>query len=190
MSVDQVRQPGRHNIANSLAALALGDAAGLKMPAMLDALRDFAGMEHRTQWLTELNGVNWYNDSKGTNVGATLAALSGLPGKTVLIAGGQGKGADFLPLQQVIKDKARAVVLMGEDAEQIAKYIDDSVPVVFVSGMQEAVNESYALAKPVEHDNVLLSPACASFDMFENYVARGKIFIDEVSKLEHEVNNQ
>jgi len=190
MPVDEIKQPGRHNIANSLAALALGDAAGLELRAMLEALREFSGMEHRTQWLTKLNGVNWYNDSKGTNVGATLAALSGLPGKTVLIAGGQGKGADFLPLQQVMKDKARAVVLMGEDAEKIANYVDDSIPVVFVSNMQQAVKESYALAKPEEYDNVLLSPACASFDMFDNYIERGLIFITEVNKLEQEVKNK
>lgn len=188
MPASEVKQPGRHNIANSLAALALGEVAELKMAAMLDALREYAGMEHRTQWLTELNGVNWYNDSKGTNVGATLAALSGLPGKTVLIAGGQGKGADFLPLQAVIEEKARAVVLMGEDAKKIAQFVNDSIPTVFVNDMQEAVSEAHKLAQGEEQDNVLLSPACASFDMFENYIARGVIFMKEVTKLEQQIS--
>lgn len=184
IAVHEIKMSGTHNIANSLAALALGELAGLKLSAMLDALREYAGMEHRTQWLTQLNGVNWYNDSKGTNVGATLAALTGLPGKTVLIAGGQGKGADFSPLGAVINKKARAVVLMGEDAEKIAEVIDASVEVIFVDGMKEAVSRAYQLANGSEQDNVLLSPACASFDMFNNYAVRGEIFMDEVNKLE------
>lgn len=188
MPASDIKQPGRHNIANSLAALALGEVAGLKMSAMLDALREYAGMEHRTQWLTELNGVNWYNDSKGTNVGATLAALSGLPGKTVLIAGGQGKGADFLPLQAVIEEKARAVVLMGEDADKIASFVSDSIPTVFVNTMQEAVTEAHKLAQGEAQDNVLLSPACASFDMFDNYIARGVTFMQEVTNLEQQIS--
>ncbi len=188
MAVDEIKLPGSHNVSNALAVLALGEAAGLKMAAMLEVLKEFAGTEHRTQWLTKFNGVNWYNDSKGTNVGATLAALSGLPGKTVLIAGGQGKGADFLPLQQAIKDKAQAVVLMGEDAQQIADIIDDVVPVIFVETMDEAVAVAYKLStKAVDADedmNILLSPACASFDMFDNYRVRGEVFMAAVSALE------
>lgn len=184
LQADEIKVSGTHNIANSLAALALGEVAGLKLPAMLDAVREYEGMEHRTKWLTALDGVNWYNDSKGTNVGATLAALSGLPGKTVLIAGGQGKGADFSPLAKVISEKARAVVLMGEDAGKIAEILDGSIKTVFVDSMNEAVNKAYQLAKGGEQDNVLLSPACASFDMFKNYVLRGEVFIDEVLALE------
>jgi len=149
-------------------------------------LREYAGMEHRTQWLAKFEGVNWYNDSKGTNVGATLAALTGLTGKTVLIAGGQGKGADFSPLSSAIKEHAQAVVLMGEDAKKMATVIDGSVPVVFVSSMQEAVNEAYNLARASDDKevNVLLSPACASFDMFKNYIFRGEAFIQAVNKLQ------
>ena len=188
MLASEIKLPGKHNIANSLAALALGEVAGLKTSAMLDALREYQGMEHRTQWLAELKGVNWYNDSKGTNVGATLAALSGLPRKTVLIAGGQGKGADFSPLGNVIKEKARAVVLMGEDAKKIAGIIDSSIETVFVNDMAEAVKQAYQLANGVEKDNILLSPACASFDMFKNYAVRGEIFIDEVTKLKQAVS--
>ena len=187
MLSDDVKLPGQHNIANALAALALGEVAGLEFSAMLSAIREYDGMAHRTQLLTEIEGVNWYNDSKGTNVGATLAALSGLPGKTVLIAGGQGKGADFLPLAEVINKKARGVVLMGEDADKIAAVIDASIATIFVSDMSEAVSKAYQLAKGSERDNVLLSPACASFDMFENYVKRGDAFINEVSKLEKNI---
>jgi len=184
MPCDEIKLPGLHNIANSLAALALGEVAGLKLASMLDAIREYNGMAHRTQWLAELEGVNWYNDSKGTNVGATLAALSGLPGKTVLIAGGQGKGADFSPLGTVINEKARAVILMGEDAKKIANSYDSSIPTIFVKSMSEAVSKAYQFAKGNEHDNVLLSPACASFDMFKNYIVRGEIFMQEVEKLE------
>ena len=188
LAVDEIKLPGRHNVSNALAALALGEAAGLKIPEMLEVLKEFVGTEHRTQWLTNLNGVNWYNDSKGTNVGATLAALSGLTGNTVLIAGGQGKGADFLPLQNAIKEKAIAVVLMGEDAKQIAEIIPDAVPVVFVDSMSEAVKAAHKLSVDTtdnsEPVNVLLSPACASFDMFDNYMVRGEVFMQEVGKLE------
>ena len=190
LPVSKIKQPGRHNIANSLAALALGEAAGLTMSSMLEALEEFAGMEHRTEWVAEIRNVNWYNDSKGTNVGATLAALSGLPGKTVLIAGGQGKGADFLPLQDVIKIKARAVILMGEDAEKISEFVDKSIPLVFVNSMEQAVTEAHKFAKSDENDNVLLSPACASFDMFKNYIERGLVFIKAVRRIEQEVISQ
>ncbi|MEH6456105.1 MAG: UDP-N-acetylmuramoyl-L-alanine--D-glutamate ligase [Cocleimonas sp.] len=188
--VSEVKQIGKHNIANSLAALALGEVAGLKMSSMLKVLSEFAGMEHRTQWVSELNKVNFYNDSKGTNVGATLSALSGLSGKTVLIAGGQAKGADFLPLQSVILEKARAVVLIGEDAEKISAVVDDSVPQMFVNTMQEAVEKAYAFADKEAGDNVLLSPACASFDMYENYIKRGQVFIESVNNLEQQLHNK
>ena len=187
LPVSEVKQVGRHNLANSLAALALGEIAGLRMSAMLDVLRKFSGMEHRTQWLSELNQINFYNDSKGTNVGATLSALSGLSGKTVLIAGGQGKGADFLPLRDVIKEKARAVVLIGEDADKIAEIIDDTAPYMFADSMQMAVNSAYEICNKEEGDNVLLSPACASFDMYENYIKRGDAFIESVKNLEQQL---
>jgi len=188
--VTEVKQVGKHNLANSLAALALGEAAGLSKSAMLTVLRDFSGMEHRTQWINKINSVNFYNDSKGTNVGATLSALSGLSGKTVLIAGGQGKGADFLPLTKVIKEKARAVVLIGEDANKIATIIDDSTPYVIAKSMQLAVEKAYQLADLEHGDNVLLSPACASFDMFDNYIQRGEAFIDSVKHLEQKLGFQ
>ncbi len=190
MPVVKIKQPGRHNIANSLAALALGEAAGLPMSAMLEALEEFTGMEHRTEWVAKIQNVNWYNDSKGTNVGATLAALSGLPGKTVLIAGGQGKGADFLPLKEVITKKARAVILMGEDAENIARFVDKSIQLQIVTSMEQAVSEAYKIAKSEDKDNVLLSPACASFDMFNNYIERGLKFIQAVNQLEKQIEKE
>ena len=192
MPVSEIKLPGLHNVSNALASLALGEFAGIKMSAMLDVLREYAGMEYRTQWLAEIEGVNWYNDSKGTNVGATLAALTGLTGKTVLIAGGQGKGADFLPLQEAINKHALAVVLMGEDADKIAAVIDESVPVVNVNSMQEAVSEAYKLANvsAEQNTNVLLSPACASFDMFKSYIVRGEVFTQEVNRLVEQLKTQ
>ncbi len=181
MAVDEMRLPGEHNVANVLAALALGEPAGIPEKAMLDAIREFAGLPHRTEWLRERAGVDWFNDSKGTNVGAAVAALQGMPGKTVLIAGGKGKGADFSPLTSVVADRARAVVLMGEDAGLMAEVMPESVPVVNAASMQEAVGLAAELAEA--GDNVLLSPACASFDMFTDYMQRGDVFAKAVREL-------
>jgi UDP-N-acetylmuramoylalanine--D-glutamate ligase len=118
LSTQAMKVTGEHNIANALAALTLGEQAGLPMAGMLQAISEFKGVRHRSEWVAEINQVNWYNDSKGTNVGATLAALKGMPRKTVLIAGGQGKGSDFTPLKQAVEEKARAVILFGEDAKK------------------------------------------------------------------------
>ena len=172
---------GQHNYANVLAALALGTSIGLPMAAMLDAVREFPGLEHRTQWVAKINDVNWFNDSKGTNVGATLAAIDGLPGKHVLIAGGQGKGADFMPLRNIAEQRLRAVVLLGEDAEKIAQAIDQVVPVKIAEDMDAAVQLAAEFAQP--GDNVLLSPACASFDMFRGFAHRGEVFMKAVEAL-------
>lgn len=174
LATSEMKLPGSHNHANALAALALGEAVGIPLQGMLAALREFAGLPHRTQWVRERRGICWYDDSKGTNVGATLAALQGLPGKTVLIAGGIGKDADFAPLAPAIQAKARAVVLIGRDAPLIAQVIDESVSVHYASSMEEAVQLAADVAQ--FGDNVLLSPACASFDMFKNYGHRGDVF--------------
>ena len=183
MAVDEMKIPGQHNVCNALAALALGDKAGLSMAGMLDAIREFEGVVHRSQWVANINNVQWYNDSKGTNVAATIATLSGMPGnKTVLIAGGQGKGSDFSPLVSVIKEKARSVILMGEDAEKIAETLQDYPNKFFVNTMREAVE--LAAEQAHEDDNVLLSPACASFDMFKSFEERGEIFMQEVESLD------
>ncbi|RVU83434.1 UDP-N-acetylmuramoyl-L-alanine--D-glutamate ligase [Leucothrix sargassi] len=181
LSIDAMKVAGSHNNINALAALALADAAGLPLEPCLEVLRNFAGLPHRTQWVAESNGINWFNDSKGTNVGATVAALQGLPNKTVLIAGGIGKGADFTPLADVVHKNARAVVLFGEDAEQIALALKGDTPIVFASDMENAVVQSRELA--AIGDNVLLSPACASFDMFKSYEHRGEVFMDTVKKV-------
>jgi UDP-N-acetylmuramoylalanine--D-glutamate ligase len=181
LPVSRLRMVGEHNQANALAALALGEALDLPMDSMLDTVQHFAGLPHRTQWVAELNGVAWYNDSKGTNVGATLSALKGLPGPLVLIAGGQGKGADFTSLRAAVADKVRAVVLVGEDAQQIALALHDAVPVVFANSMEDAVQQAQQLARP--GDAVLLSPACASFDMFNGFEHRGEVFFAAVKAL-------
>lgn len=174
---------GMHNMANALAALAVGEAMGLPLTQRLAVLRRFRGLPHRMQVVAERDGVQWINDSKGTNVGAASAAVAGLnvPGRVVLIAGGIGKGADFSQLRPALKDKVRAALLMGQDASLIKQAIDDLAPVTLVRDMDEAVARARDLARP--GDAVLLSPACASFDMFKNYEARGDAFADAVRRV-------
>jgi UDP-N-acetylmuramoylalanine--D-glutamate ligase len=181
VEADQLKIKGRHNLQNALAALALGYAVGLSMESMLAALVEFKGLPHRAQFVAEINGVNWINDSKATNVGATIAALVGLPGKHVLIAGGEGKGADFSELSDVVRQHCRGVVLMGRDASIIAAVMPDSIPVKTVTDMQAAVYAAQTMAQV--GDNVLLAPACASFDMFDNFEHRGDVFIQSVENL-------
>lgn len=181
LSESQLHIAGRHNIANALAALALAHAVGLPFEPSIAALAGFRGLPHRCRWVASYRGVNWYNDSKGTNLGSTLAALSGLPGKVVLIAGGLGKGQDFSPLADVARHKARAVVLMGRDALIIEQALGGVVPVVHVRSMEEAVQEASRIAQG--KDSVLLSPACASFDMFQGYEHRGEVFEAAVGRL-------
>jgi len=176
----EVRIPGRHNLANALAALALGEAAGLPLHAMAEVLREFPGLPHRTQWVGAADGITWYDDSKGTNVGATLAAVQGMSSPVVLIAGGDGKGQDFSPLRAALRDKARAVVLIGRDAPLIEQSLAGVVPTVRASDMDDAVRQCRALAQA--GDVVLLSPACASFDMFKGYSHRGDVFREAVRR--------
>lgn len=183
--VSELKIRGAHNQANALAALALGHAAGLPFEPMLAALRSFAGLVHRCQWVRELDGVSYYDDSKATNVGAALAAIEGLGadinGKLVLIAGGDGKGADFSALQAPVATHCRAVVLLGRDAELLAVTFGDSVPLIRVKTLEEAVQRAAELA--LEGDAVLLSPACASLDMFKNFEERGRLFAQAVGDL-------
>ncbi|WP_455923506.1 UDP-N-acetylmuramoyl-L-alanine--D-glutamate ligase [Pseudomonas putida] len=185
MPVSELKIRGSHNQANALAALALGHAVGLPFEPMLATLRTFAGLAHRCQWLRERNGVSYYDDSKATNVGAALAAIEGLgadiDGKLVLVAGGDGKGADFSGLKAPVAAHCRAVVLLGRDAELIAAALGDDVPLVRVNTLDEAVEQCAALAQP--GDAVLLSPACASLDMFKNYEERGRLFAQAVEGL-------
>jgi UDP-N-acetylmuramoylalanine--D-glutamate ligase len=157
---------------------------GLPVDAMLIALRTFSGLPHRCQWLGSFNEVHWYNDSKGTNVGATLAAMEGLSkditGKWIWIAGGQGKGADFSLLRAAVACHVHVGILLGQDAGLMAQALQGCTPFVFVESLAEAVN--IAKEKARAGDGVLLSPACASLDMFRNYEERGEIFADLVRK--------
>jgi len=178
LPVSELCIAGEHNQANALAALAMGDVIGLPMIAMLNALRQFRGLPHRTQWVANINNVSWFNDSKGTNVGATVSALNGFDNPVVLIAGGQGKGADFSVLRPAVEKKARAVILFGEDANIIEQALTDAVQIVRVNNLNEAVTKANAIAQ--RGDVVLFSPACASFDMFKNFEERGETFMNAV----------
>ncbi len=185
MPVRDLKMAGRHNYSNALAALALGQAADLPLDSMLATLRRFTGLPHRCQWVGEKSGVRYIDDSKGTNVGATLAAIRGLgqtgTGRLVLIAGGDGKGADFSPLREPLQRWARAVVLMGRDALLLRSALAAAVTLEEADSMADAVRVAATLAQP--GDLVLLSPACASLDMFRNYEDRGQQFAQAVRAL-------
>lgn len=176
---------GQHNVANALAALALGESVNLPMEIMIKTLREFKGLPHRAERVRVLNGVSWINDSKGTNVGATIAALQGLSqdisGKWVLIAGGMAKKADFTELKTVIPKYCRAVILIGEAAAELKSLLKDQLTCLPANTMEEAVKLAQHEAKP--GDGVLLSPACASFDMFKNFEERGDVFKTAVKNL-------
>jgi UDP-N-acetylmuramoylalanine--D-glutamate ligase len=183
MAVDELPLPGLHNAANALAAHALASAIALPEEALSRALREFRGLPHRMQKVADIAGVAFYDDSKGTNVGATVAALSGMDRPVVLIAGGDGKGQDFAPLESPVRERARAVVLMGRDAVLIEKAVSGSgVGIVHAETMDEAVTAALDAARP--GDAVLLSPACASYDMFRSYVHRAEVFVAAVRTLE------
>ncbi len=169
-----LRIKGLHNAANALAALALADAAGIPRRGSLRALTEFKGLPHRCEWVAELGGVTWINDSKGTNVGASLAALQGLEGPLLWLGGGQGKGQDFTALRGPLRDKARAAIVFGEDAACIERDLGGALPVRRVADLAAAVEQARQLARP--GDRVLLSPACASLDQFRNYEERGLRF--------------
>jgi UDP-N-acetylmuramoylalanine--D-glutamate ligase len=172
---------GRHNAANALATLALGDALRLPLAPMVDELREFTGLPHRAQWVAEIKGVRYINDSKGTNVGATLAAVSGLAGPLVIIAGGDGKGQDFTPLAAGFRGKVRTAVLLGRDAGLIETALAGICHTARVESMQDAVRAAARFAQA--GDTVLLSPACSSLDMFRDYAHRGNAFAAAVQEL-------
>lgn len=176
---------GTHNRSNALAALALGESASLPMDAMLDALKAFPGLEHRCQWVAEKNGIAFFNDSKGTNVGATEAALNGLgpdlDGKIVLMLGGEGKGAEFEYLKQAVKDYVKTIVAYGRDQDAIEAALGHEINVVKADSFNGAFDTANRLA--IKGDAVLLSPACASFDMFKSFEHRGDVFVNLVNSL-------
>lgn len=189
MPADALRIRGLHNASNALAALALCRSVGLPLAPLLHGLREYQGEPHRVELVATIDGVEYYDDSKGTNVGATVAALQGL-GKAfagegqqiVLIAGGDGKGQDFAPLAEPVARYARAVLLIGRDAPAVRAGIEPSgVPAFDLPGLSEAVRRASGLAKP--GDAVLLSPACASLDMFTNYAHRAQVFVDAVREI-------
>ena len=185
MPVSELQIFGDHNVANALACLALGEAVGLPMDAMLNTLRSFTGLKHRCQRVAMHNGIGWYNDSKGTNVGATLAAINGLgaaiSGKILLIAGGVGKGQDFTPLSPAMAQFGKSLILIGEDASVIDVAVAAALPRLHCTSLDEAIAQALRFAKP--GDAVLLSPACASFDMFKHYEDRGDQFVAGVRRL-------
>ncbi|OZI53009.1 UDP-N-acetylmuramoyl-L-alanine--D-glutamate ligase [Bordetella genomosp. 4] len=182
MPLDALRIRGLHNGLNALAALQLARVLNIGWGPMLRALREYTGEPHRAAFVRSVSGVDYINDSKGTNVGATVAALEGLGQPVVLIAGGLGKGQDFSPLSPVVARYARAVVLIGTDGPEIGRVLTETgVPCVSAKDMREAVRRSAELAEP--GDAVLLSPACASMDMFRNYPHRGAVFAEEVEDL-------
>ena len=182
MPVSEIPVAGLHNAVNVLAALALGDAIGLPVATMLEGVRRFRGLPHRLEKIAEIGGVTFYDDSKGTNVGATVAALNGMTTPVVLIAGGDGKGQDFSPLAPAVSARARAVVLIGRDADRIeAALASCGVPLLRAATLDDAIACAYGASE--SGDSVLLSPACASYDMFNSYVHRGQMFVQGVQAL-------
>lgn len=179
----EVALPGRHNLVNALASLALGSAVDLPQVAMLESLRSFKGLPHRCEWVATKAGVRYVNDSKGTNVGATLAAVEGLgreaPGRLILLVGGQGKDADFAPLAEPVNELCKAVFAYGEDGDLLASVIGSLAQ--RVERMEDAFQA--AVEQATEGDTVLLSPACASFDQFRNFEHRGEVFRAQVEAL-------
>ena len=185
MAVEQLRIKGKHNWQNALAACALAEAAGIEFRHVQAVLQSFPGLAHRCQWVRTLDGVEWINDSKGTNIGATISAIAGiggnLLGKIVLIAGGLGKGADFTELRPSVSAYVRSLVLIGTDADKIEQALSDIAPTVRANSFEEAILQARSEAKP--GDVVLLSPACASLDMFRDFNHRGESFANLVEAL-------
>ena len=181
LPVSELKLKGRHNIQNAMAAMAMADSLNLPKSAQIEALKVFPGLEHRTQWVADIQGVTWINDSKATNPGACLAALTGLGGPIILIAGGDGKGADFNVLAKGIEAHVSLLILIGRDAKRFQAEAAGDKPVVMAENIEEAVQ--VAASRAVMGETVLLSPACASLDQFANYQQRGNRFIAAVREL-------
>ncbi|MGH8294572.1 MAG: UDP-N-acetylmuramoyl-L-alanine--D-glutamate ligase, partial [Steroidobacteraceae bacterium] len=181
LPMSALRIRGLHNAANALAALALGEALGLPLPAMLVELEAFAGLDHRTQWVAEVAGVTYIDDSKATNVGATIAAVAGMEGPLVIVAGGDGKNQDFGALAAAFRGKVCHTVLIGRDGRLIGEALRGVCTTQYCASLEEAVRAAAAAARA--GDTVLLSPACASLDMFRDYAHRGAVFARAVKEL-------
>lgn len=179
MPTEALQVLGLHNASNALAALALCQGLDMPMAKLLHGLRSYQGEPHRVQHVVQIDGVDYFDDSKGTNVGATVAALNGLARPTVLIAGGEGKGQDFSPLVKPVSNYCKHVVLIGKDADTMMdSLVAAQVPCEKAMTLEQAVQ--VAASKARAGDCVLLSPACASLDMFKNYVHRAEVFVDAV----------
>ncbi len=174
IAVNELQLLGQHNLSNALAAVAIANALTLPQSAVTATLKTFSGLPHRMELIIEKCGVKWINDSKATNVGSTVAALLGANGNFILLAGGEGKGADFTPLRAAVEQHAKAVILYGRDASLISEVLNECVPIYQVKTLEDAVKNAIQIAK--EGDRVLLSPACASFDLYSNYEQRGNAF--------------
>jgi len=183
---DEVPLPGAHNLENVLAAIATTRVAGASTKSVAEGVRSFKGVEHRLEFVREINGVRYYNDSKATNVDATLKALESFPGRILVILGGKDKGSDYTPLQTPLREKAILALLIGAAADKIASQIDGSVAIERAGTLDRAVEIASQTARP--GDVVLLAPACASFDQFENYEHRGRVFKALVNELAQRAN--
>ncbi len=185
LAVDELKIKGKHNWLNALSALAIGYQAGFPLAPMLEVLKQFSGLPHRCEWVRHYHDVDWYNDSKGTNIGATIAAINGLgstlTGKLILLAGGLGKGADFTELRPVVEKYVRTLIVFGKDAPLITQALAQSVAIIHATTFAEAIQLAASNAQP--QDAVLLSPACASWDMFNNFEHRGQVFCQLVKEL-------
>jgi len=182
LSVRDLALYGLHNQLNALAALATGDLIGLDMAAMLQVLIEFPGLPHRMQFVARIGAVDYINDSKATNVAAAVASINSVDSMLVLVAGGDGKGGDFGDLAEAIEGRLRGAVLIGKDAEKIAHALDTVMPVHFAENMESAVHMAATCAE--SDDTVLLAPACASLDQYDNYIARGDAFCKAVEALQ------
>ena len=182
LAVQELGLSGDHNIANAMAAMALAETLGCSTTTMCEVLRRFQGLPHRCQEVANRDGVRWVNDSKATNVAAACAAITSLAGdqNTILIAGGEGKGASFAPLAAAANGRLKAAIILGRDGQAISQALASAVPVTTVTDLDEAVATATHIAKA--GDQVLLSPACASYDLFSDYRARGEAFITAVTK--------
>jgi len=189
MTREDMKLKGTHNVENALAALGAGLACGAAPESLRETVRNFHPVEHRLEEVTEVNGVRFFNDSKATSVDATMKALeafAGEAGKVVLLLGGRGKQAPYSPLAPLVSERVRKMILIGEDAPAIERDLGSAAPFEHASDMGDAVKRGFAAAKP--GDVVLLAPACASFDMFESFEHRGRVFKDEVSSLKFQVS--
>jgi UDP-N-acetylmuramoylalanine--D-glutamate ligase len=184
LKLQDIPLAGAHNVENVLAAVAAARLAGTSATEIASGVRSFAGVEHRLEFVAEISGVRYYNDSKATNVDATLKALDAFPGRILIVLGGKDKGSDYTVLQKPLREKAILALLIGAASEKIEKQIAGSVAIERVGTIQRAVEIASHAARP--GDVVLLAPACASFDQFDNYEHRGRVFKDLVHQLERQ----